>query len=50
MTPRAWEELMKAYNFLTSVDSVTNRIDNPKWVMYRVGSNIIRIDIKVKNE
>lgn len=50
MNPEAWKRLEAAYNFLTSVDSVTNRIDNPKWVLYRVGSNIIRIDIKVKNE
>lgn len=44
MTSEDWAKLQKAYNYLMNSDDA--KIENPKWIIYKVGSNVVRIDIK----
>lgn len=45
MTPEDWKAIDDAFVFIST--NRTTRIDGDKWSMYRIGSNVIRIDIKV---
>jgi len=47
MTPEDWKLIDDAFAFL--MNNRTAKIENDKWSMYKVGSNIVRIDIKVKS-
>lgn len=49
MTPENWTELQNAYNYLMSGTGAT-KLETPKWVIYKCGANIIRIDIRVKEK
>lgn len=48
MTKEQWLTVEEAYRYLI-MNSGVKRVDNDDWALYRVGSNIIRLDIKVKS-
>lgn len=48
MSPQDWERIKKSYEFILDSDNNANKLENEKWSIYRVGSNVVRIDIKVK--
>lgn len=47
MDPEDWAKIVHAYDVIAQSNGV-NKIESDKFIIYKVGSNLIRIDIKVR--